>query len=70
LEWISKNLQTKAIFTTDLRGALVRDGVQLSQSQIMDTLREREWAQRGICHVFPLEDMRIRAEARSDRLWI
>jgi DNA-binding transcriptional ArsR family regulator len=48
LEWISTNLQTKAIFTVELRRALVRDGVQLSQSQIMDTLRRREWAQSGI----------------------
>ena len=47
LEWISKNLQNKAVFTVDLRQALLREGVELSQSQIMDTLREREWAQNG-----------------------
>ena len=47
LEWISKNLQKKVIFTVDLKHALVCEGVQLSQSQIMDTLRRREWSQSG-----------------------
>jgi len=71
LEWISKNLQNKAVFTVDLRQALLREGVELSQSQIMDTLREREWAQNGAAvYVRGYQQGQVSDTWRAGEMWL